>query len=95
MARVRKRLIVRGWVHGVFFRATFMEKAIANNVKGWVRNNSDGTVEGVCEGEEENVARVVKWCHRGPSGAVVEDVGVQDEPYTGEFTSFSIKYERW
>jgi acylphosphatase len=81
-------------VQGVFFRATLLEKAIANNVRGWVRNNSNGTVEAVLEGDENNVDRVVKWCHRGPSGAVVEDIQVSTENYTGEFTAFSITYSR-
>lgn len=95
MVKVRKHVFIRGWVQGVFFRANFMEKAIANNVRGWVKNNADGSVEAVCEGEEDNIGRVIKWCHRGPSGAVVENVQVDDEPYTGEYTSFSIKYSRW
>jgi acylphosphatase len=94
MAVVRKHVIITGWVQGVFFRANLLEKAIANNVKGWVRNNGDGSVEAVLEGEHHNVEKVVSWCHRGPAGAVVEDVQVSDENYTGEFTAFSITYPR-
>ncbi len=94
MANVRRHVIIWGWVQGVFFRANLLEKAIANNVRGWVRNNSDGTVEAVLEGDEHNVERVVNWCHRGPGGAVVEDVQVLQESYTGEFTAFSITYSR-
>jgi len=94
MARVRKRVIITGWVQGVFFRATLLEKAIANNVRGWVRNTAEGSVEAVLEGEESNVERVLKWCSRGPNGAVVENVQVIPENYTGEFTTFSITYSR-
>lgn len=94
MAKARKHVMVHGWVQGVFFRAALLEKAIANNVHGWVRNNSNGTVEAVLEGDEGSVDRVVKWCYRGPNGAVVEDVQVSTENYTGEFTAFSITYSR-
>lgn len=94
MAKARKHVIVHGWVQGVFFRAALLEKAIANNVRGWVRNNSNGTVEAVLEGDEGSVDRVVKWCYRGPNGAVVEDVQVSTENYAGEFTAFSITYSR-
>ena len=94
MANARKHVIVHGWVQGVFFRATLLEKATANNVRGWVRNTSNGTVEAVLEGDEDSVDRVVKWCYRGPNGAMVEDVQVSTESYTGEFTAFSITYSR-
>jgi acylphosphatase len=94
MTGVRKRVIVSGWVQGVFFRASLLEKAIANNVRGWVRNTPEGDVEAVLEGEEPKVERVIAWCHRGPSGAVVENVEVLPENYTGEFSTFSITYSR-
>jgi acylphosphatase len=94
MALIRKRVIITGWVQGVFFRASMLEKAIANNVKGWVCNNPGGSVEAVLEGEESNVEKVVKWCSRGPAGAVVEDVQVANENYSGEYTTFSISYSR-
>jgi acylphosphatase len=94
MQNVRKRVIITGWVQGVFFRATLLEKASAANVKGWVRNNRDGSVEAVLEGDHNGVERVIRWCHRGPGGAVVENVQVADENYTGEFTTFSITYSR-
>ena len=94
MAGVRKRVVISGWVQGVFFRASLLEKAIANNVRGWVRNTPEGDVEAVLEGEESKVQRVIAWCHRGPEGAVVERVEVLSENYTGEFTTFSITYSR-
>ena len=94
MANMRKHVFVTGWVQGVFFRATLLEKAISKNVKGWVRNNGDGSVEAVLEGEQDNVEKGVAWCHRGPAGAVVENLEAKDENYTGEFTAFSITYGR-
>ncbi|MGQ9614960.1 MAG: acylphosphatase [Spirochaetota bacterium] len=95
MGKVRKHLIIRGWVQGVFFRSTLQERAYQRGVKGWVRNNHDGSVEAVLEGDEEAVTMLISWCYRGPRGARVDKVYISDEPYTGEFSSFSIKYHEW
>lgn len=50
---------------------------------GWVRNNWDGTVEAVLEGEPEAVERVVEFCRGGPRGAQVERIEVYDEEPEG------------
>lgn len=76
---IRKRVIVHGFVQGVFFRDTVRRHAEAANVAGWIRNNWDGTVEGVFEGEPEEVERLVAFCGRGPRGAEVERVDVVEE----------------
>jgi acylphosphatase len=77
----RRQVIVHGYVQGVFFRDAVRRRAEAANVAGWIRNNRDGTVEGVFEGELEEVERLVDFCRRGPRGAEVERVEVvEDEP---------------
>jgi acylphosphatase len=77
-------VIVRGRVQGVFFRADARERARSLGLSGWVRNNLDGTVEAVFEGDDERVDSIVDWCRRGPAGAVVEDVDVSWEEPQGE-----------
>lgn len=86
---MRRRVVVHGLVQGVFFRETVRRHARSRNVSGWVRNNRDGTVEAVFEGEPEAVARLVAIVHEGPSGAIVERVEVTDEPDEG-LSGFSI-----
>jgi len=49
-----------------------------------VRNNADGTVDAVFEGEQEHVDALVAWCRRGPGGARVDDVRVELEAPSGE-----------
>jgi len=88
----RVRVTITGMVQGVFFRAKTRNEAIRNNVKGWVRNLSDGRVEAVFEGKPEDVDRVVSWCRIGPSLAAVELIEVTEEYYTGTFADFSIRY---
>ncbi len=89
---VRAHVLVSGRVHGVFFRAQTKRQATANGVGGWVRNLPDSRVEAVFEGEEDAVKTLVEYCRHGPSSAVVTDVAVTWENYTGEFSCFQIKY---
>jgi len=52
-------------------------------VAGWVRNRPDGAVEAVFEGEREDVVALVDFCRRGPRGAEVERVEVEEESAEG------------
>ena len=76
---MRKRVVVRGNVQGVFFRETTLRLAQQHDVAGWVRNNRDGTVEAVFEGDEEDVERLVRFVREGPRGAHVERVETFEE----------------
>jgi len=49
-------------------------------------------VQIVAEGPRESLERLIAWCHEGPPLAVVDEVKVVWEPYTGEFANFSIAY---
>jgi acylphosphatase len=71
---VRSRVIVRGRVHGVGFRAFVSRAAQSRGVAGWVRNRLDGTVEAVLEGEPEPVESIVRFCREGPRAAWVAQV---------------------
>jgi acylphosphatase len=83
-------VIVHGLVQGVFFRDTVRRHAQSRGVAGWVRNNRDGTVEAVFEGEPDAVERLVSFVHEGPSGAIVERVDVVDEEGEG-LSGFSVR----
>ena len=76
---IRRRVVVHGFVHGVFFRDSVRRRAVNAGVSGWVRNNPDGTVEAVFEGTPDAVERLVAFCHGGPSGARVDRVDVSAE----------------
>jgi len=76
---IRRRIIVNGHVQGVFFRDSVRRLAVRLGVAGWIRNNRDGNVEAVFEGEPETVERLVAFCREGPRGARVDRVDVHDE----------------
>ncbi len=81
---IRRRVVVRGRVQGVFFRASCAQEAAARRVAGWVSNEPDGSVAAAFEGQPDDVAAMVEWCRVGPPFAVVEGVEVTDEEPRGE-----------
>ena len=88
----RVHVYISGRVQGVFFRAETQRVAQGFNITGWVRNMADGRVEAVFEGDDADIDKMLAWCHIGPSAARVDEVLTEEEPYTGEFRDFSIKY---
>ena len=90
MGCIRRRVVVHGRVQGVFFRDTTRRLARQHGVAGWVRNNWDGTVEAVLEGDPDDVERLVEFCREGPRGAQVERVEVDEEEPEG-LTGFSVR----
>ena len=73
---VQAHVRISGTVQGVYFRVSTQEKAQQLGVTGWVKNNDDGRVEAVFEGEREAVDALLDWCAEGPANAVVASVEV-------------------
>ena len=80
---IRRRVIVHGYVQGVFFRDSTRRLAQRHGVTGWVANRSDGAVEAVFEGEVDAVERLVSFSRKGPRGAQVDSVEVTEEEPEG------------
>ena len=75
---VARRVVVHGRVQGVFFRESTRRRAYRAGVAGWVRNNDDGSVEALFEGDPDDVELMVRFAGIGPSGAYVDRVDVED-----------------
>lgn len=84
-------VIISGRVQGVWFRASTKQKAKELKLDGWVRNNPDGNVEAVFEGDDSLIKEMLKWCHRGPPLAKVTNVEVNYEEPSNGFDGFFIK----
>ncbi|MEP4378882.1 MAG: acylphosphatase [Alphaproteobacteria bacterium] len=83
---VAVRVVIRGRVQGVWFRAWTENVARDQCLDGWVRNRSDGSVEAVFAGPVQAVDRMVNSCHEGPPASVVENVTeerIDAEPLIG------------
>lgn len=83
-------LKIYGKVQGVFFRVHTKEKADELGLKGFVRNEPDGTVYTEAEGDANAIKTFVAWCHLGPKQANVTKVETHDSIIKG-YTSFEIQ----
>lgn len=86
----RARIIISGRVQGVGFRSFVQLQAQKLGVCGWVKNNQEGTVEAVLEGEQEAIEHIITACKDGSMSANVEHINTKEEAYTGEFNEFRI-----
>lgn len=87
---VRFSISFTGLVQGVFFRATTHDIARDFAVSGWVRNETDGSVRCVVEGERDELDRFLAAV-RLAKKTYIEDVAIEESNATGEFTGFSIR----
>jgi acylphosphatase len=89
---MQRRVFVSGVVQGVGFRASTLRVASRfPDLKGFVRNLSDGRVEAVFSGEDTSVLEMVAWCKRGPSSARVSSLEVKEETVDSSLPEFSVK----
>jgi acylphosphatase len=73
-----KRVVIRGRVQGVGFRAWTEYTALERGLQGWVRNCRDGSVEALFVGATDAVAAMIAACRQGPRGSRVEAVDQRD-----------------
>jgi acylphosphatase len=85
---IAKRVTVLGRVQGVWYRAKTKDRAGALGIGGWIRNNPDGSVEAVVEGEDQPVFDLINWMGVGPQLARVDRIDEETIPLNGydEFT---------
>ncbi len=76
------RVVVTGKVQGVGYRHWTNRRASRDDLSGFVRNRSDGTVEAVFAGSRQQVEDMIARCRLGPQSAMVASVAV--EPFAGE-----------
>lgn len=90
MAQVRVQLEISGRVQGVCYRYFTEQSAQKAGLTGWVKNQLNGNVSALFEGDEDAVAIVIELCRQGPQMAHIDDITVKKQPYLGEFDSFTI-----
>jgi acylphosphatase len=87
---VGRRFIVRGRVQRVGFRMFVEDAGQREGLRGYVRNQHDGSVEIVAEGDAEAMTRFEHAVRRGPAGARVDDVDTTDVGASGRYHTFSV-----
>jgi len=83
---------VHGLVQGVGYRFYCIRKARSLGLCGWVKNNPDGTVSVVAEGDRSLLEEFIKELKVGPASASVTDIEIAWTPFTGQYQDFEITY---
>jgi acylphosphatase len=86
-----RRYRVTGRVQGVGFRFFVEDAALREGVSGYVRNETDGSVEVLAEGEAEAMARLERALWSGPPGARVDDIRAEALPPSGRQSGFRVR----
>ncbi len=84
------KVLIEGEVQGVLFRHYTKKKADELNIKGYVKNLPDCSVEAVFCGEDEKINQIIDFCKKGPSLAKVTNINIEEHNKT--FESFEIRY---
>jgi len=91
MPKKRATIRVVGIVQGVMYRQNARRKAASMGLLGWIKNDSDGSVQIIAEGNKNSLNQFLEWCKRGTPTAEVEEVLCDWEEASGEFSKFDIK----
>jgi acylphosphatase len=73
-----KRLMIRGVVQGIGYRAWADREALLLGLKGWCRNRRDGSVEMVVGGPPAQMTEMIARCRKGPPLAKVDGIEIED-----------------
>lgn len=82
---------IHGRVQGVGFRIHAARLAEELGLRGWVTNESRGSVRCVVEGRRDALTTLLEGLREGPRGAIVDRVDVTWTAATGEFGGFTIR----
>ncbi|MBX2866551.1 acylphosphatase [Candidatus Kaiserbacteria bacterium] len=81
---------VSGKVQGVGYRDFVVGHAKEYGVFGWIRNNADGTVELLAQGEPDILKELVTHLNTGSSLAKVDSVAVDWKTPKKHFEDFEV-----
>jgi acylphosphatase len=88
---IARRFIVRGRVQGVGFRWFVEREAHILGVAGWVRNNTDSSVEVLAVGSRDQISGLRSRLREGPRAARVDDVQESEAEAISGLTTFRIE----
>ena len=85
------RVTISGVVQGVGYRYFCCRRADQFGIGGWVKNQPDGSVQVLAQGDTESLEQFIIELRKGPSGALVHEVKVQFEETTTMFDTFEVR----
>ncbi len=91
MKKWEMRAIVKGKVQGVGFRWTVVEHAEQVGLTGAVKNLSDGSVEIIAQGDEEQLNHLLKKIEQDPGLARIHAIEKKIYPAIHPYKKFAIE----
>ncbi len=89
--RILYKITVTGRVQGVGFRHSARSNARFNGIKGFVKNEDDGSVYIEAEGTRNQLDEFINWCRKGPGFGHIDDIRI-DTGLPKNYNSFQIKF---
>lgn len=86
------KAVFQGRVQGVGFRATIRRYALHYGVKGYVSNQTDGSVVLVAQSDQEVLDRLIDAIKERPRGAKIKECFVSSFETTETFTNFLVRH---
>ena len=84
--------VVHGQVQGVGFRDFVVRRAHSLNLRGYVRNARDGSVEVLAQGPHPALERLLSLLRQGPPAAYVSEVRTAWGQPTEHLSGFHVRY---
>jgi acylphosphatase len=87
------RLIrIHGKVQGVGYRAFATRVARRLGLKGSIKNQRDGTVEAIVEGEKKTIDEWIEELKQGPRHAEVTQIEQETKEFSGRLADFDWQF---
>ena len=84
-------VIIEGRVQGVGYRVWTQRVATELELRGWVRNRADGSVEAVFQGPDDVVTTMLARCKMGPRAARVTNIAEASAAASEMFADFMVR----
>jgi acylphosphatase len=90
-SKILLKIRITGRVQGVGFRHSALREARYLGIKGYVKNDTDGSVYIEAEAESGQMDLFLNWCRQGPGYGHVDNV-TWEQGLPINYSSFSIKF---
>ncbi len=87
-----RHIRIHGKVQGVGYRFYATRVARRLELKGWIRNLRDGTVEASVEGESDHIDEWIEELREGPRYAEVSRIDQEKKDFSGQFGDFDVRF---
>jgi acylphosphatase len=85
------KLVIKGFVQGVGFRSYVHYYALKYNIKGYVKNLPDGSVEIIANCDNCDYIKFEEYVLKGPAGSEIVDLAKENvQDANSDFEGFKI-----